>query len=165
MKKEFPFIEIPERFKEIIGTPDPGTRMYKAIGDRSAFRLWNDAVFEICAEEGAVSPGGASLYTYATRAGVHKRLKEGRLTGFFFSIVTDSKWIKGRKTLEEGGRPYGFIPYSECKAWAKELEEREKVEGVETVKKEAQGTKADLDDDFLLPSKDWRKKYQKKGGE
>jgi hypothetical protein len=165
MKKDFPFVEIPERFLEIIGPADPGTRMYKAVGDREDFRVWSDAVFEICDGEGAVSPGGASLYTYATRAGVHKRLKEGRLTGFFFSIAKDSKFIKGRKTLEEGGRPYGYIPYSECKAWAEELEARTKEEGVEIIKKEAQGTKADLDDRFLLPAKDWRKKLKKKGGE
>lgn len=165
MKKDFPFVDIPERFKEIIGPVDPGTRMYKAIGDREAFRIWSDAVFEICEGEGAVSPGGASLYTYATRAGVHKRLKEGRLTGFFFSIANDSKLIKGRKTLEEGGRPYGYIPYSECKAWALELEAREKVEGLETIKKEAGGTKTDWDDSFMLPSKDWRKQLKKKGGE
>lgn len=165
MKKDFPFVEIPENFKEIIGEPDPGTRLYKAIGGRDDFRVWSDTVFEICEPEGAVSPGGASLYTYATRAGVHKRLKEGRLTGFCFSVAKDSTFIKGRKTLEEGGRPYVYIPYSECRAWAAEMEEREKSEDINSLKQEAHGTRQDLDDDFMLPPKDWRKKIKKKGGE
>lgn len=165
MKKEFPFIEIPEHFKEIIGEPDPGTRLYKAIGGRDDFRVWSDTVFEICEPEGAVSPGGASLYTYATRAGVHKRLKEGRLTGFCFSIAKDSRFIKGRKTLEEGGHPYVYIPYSECRAWAAEMTEREKTEDIKALKLEAGGTKKDLDDTFMLPPKDWRNKLKKKGGE
>jgi hypothetical protein len=165
MKKEFPFVEIPERFKEIIGPADPGTRLYKAVGGRDDFREWSDAVFEICGGESAVSPGGAALYTYASRAGVHKRLKEGRLTGFCFSIAKDSTFIKGRKTLEEGGRPYVYIPYSECKAWAAEMEEREKSEDIKTLKLEAGGTIKDLDDDFMLPPKDWRKKLKKKGGD
>ncbi|WP_224982949.1 hypothetical protein [Geomonas agri] len=160
MKKAFPFVDIPDQYKEIIGEAAPGTRLYKTVGDRQQFRAWSDAVFEICAGEGAVSPGGASLYTYATRAGVHKRLKEGRLTGFCFSITTDSKLIKGRKTLEEGGRPYVYIPYSECKAWASELEERSKFEDIDSIKSEAAGSKKDLDDSFMLPSKDWRKKLK-----
>lgn len=163
MKKEIKYIEIPDKYQEIIGTPDPGTRLYRAFGSQDEFSLWSDAVFDICSGS-AVSPGGASLYVHATRAGVHKRLKEGRLTGFLFNIISDSKFIKGRKKLDNSGRSYCYIPYSECVAWAHDLKEREQ-DHLDDVLKEARGTKADWDDSFTEAPKDWRKRLKKKGGE
>lgn len=154
---DFPFVEIPDHLKEIIGEPDPGTRMYRAYGTEDDFKQWAEAVWDITEPEMAVSPGGVSMYARVSRAGVHKRLKEGRLTIFLFHKVKDSKFIKGRKILEEGGRPYGFIPVVECKAWEKELN---KIRDEKTLKKEAKGDN-DYDGDFLDSPRGWRKKIKK----
>ena len=74
-------------------------------------------------DDSFVSPGGVSMFAPVSRAAVHKRLKEGRITAFCFHVVHDEKTFFGttRKAKE---RPYIYIPISECKAWAKELQER-----------------------------------------
>lgn len=151
---DFLFVEIPPHLKKIVGEPDPGTRIFRAYGNEEDFDKWFDAVWEICGDDKAVSPGGVSMFAKVTRAGVHKRMKEGRLTAFLFHKVKESKWIKGRKVLEEGGRPYGFIPVSECKAWAKELS---LIRDAKSYAKEANGDN-DFEGRFLDKPKGWRKK-------
>lgn len=155
---DFPFVEIPSRLQAVIGEADPGTRIYRAYGNEDDFERWFLAVWEICDSDKAVSPGGVSMFARVTRAGVHKRLKEGRLTIFLFHKVKDSKFIKGRKKQDEGGRPYGFIPVSECKAWADELRT---IRDPKTLEKEANGD-GERDDAFLDSPKDWDKKLKKK---
>lgn len=63
------------------------------------------------------------MFAPVTRAGVHKRLKEGRLTVFYFQItqITQTFWGKKRKVRETA---YALIPVSECKAWGAELRRR-----------------------------------------
>lgn len=117
----FPFVAIPEHLKDIIGLPDPGTRLYRAYGNEDDGIKWADAVFEICHGDGAVSPGGAAMYARVTRPGVHKKLKAGGLTGFVFHIAVDSFLFKGKKKLSANANFYCYIPVSECKAWAHEL--------------------------------------------
>lgn len=129
----FPFVEIPEHLKEIMGIPDPGTRLYRAYGSEDESRQWFDAVFEICAG-GAVSPGGAAGYAKVSRPGVHQKLKAGGLTGFVFHVEATSFF--GKKKLSEKAKFYCYIPVSECRAWADELQrKRDKIE----VQKEVMG--------------------------
>lgn len=122
MKTDFPYIEIPEHLSTLIGDPDRGTRMYRQYGTEDEMSTWFDAVVEICKPEGSVSPGGAAGYARVSRAGIHKRMKQGRLTAFLFNVVEDSKLLKGVKKLADGRMPYVYIPVSECKAWRKQLE-------------------------------------------
>lgn len=125
----FPFVEIPEHLKEIIGVPDPGTRLYRAYGTEADGSKWSDAVFDICHGDGAVSPGGVAMYARVSRPGVHKKLKSGGLTGFVFHVTTDSLFFNGKKKLSANATFYCYIPVSECKAWAHELsEKRDKAE-------------------------------------
>jgi hypothetical protein len=124
MKKDFPFVQIPEHLKKFIGEPDPGIRLYRAYGGEEDMDKWFDAVVEICHGEGSVSPGGAAGYAKVSRPAVHKRLKEGRLTGFLFHVMENGKFFKDKKKLIDGGRPYSYIPVSECKTWANELKKR-----------------------------------------
>jgi hypothetical protein len=154
MSKNFPFIEVPEHLLDILGQPDPGTRLYRAYGSEDQCAKWFETVLEVCQGQSAVSPGGVSMYVRVSRAGVHKRLKEGRLTGFLFHVTKDSRFFKDKKKLEHGGRPYGFIPVIECKAWAEELKGRKSREEIE---KEAIGD-GDYDGAFLDAPKDWNKK-------
>ncbi len=116
----FPYTEVPDHLIPRIGLADPGTRLYRAYGPRDAFPEWWKAVCEICGEDGAVSPGGVAMFAKASRAAVHKRLKEGRLTAFCFhqESVQRTKFRK-REVITTDGRPVTYIPVTECKAWAK----------------------------------------------
>jgi hypothetical protein len=66
------------------------------------------------------------MFVPVSRAAVHKRLREGRLTGFTFYVTSQGKsvWGKPRKLKQ---RPYVVLSVSECKAWAAELKRR--IEG------------------------------------
>jgi hypothetical protein len=128
VKEGFPFVEIPKHLKEIIGVPDPGTRLYRAYGSREDCSRWSDAVFDICHGDGCISPGGAAGYARVSRPGVHKKIKTGGLTGFLFHATVDSLF-KGKKKLSVNARFYCYIPVSELKAWAEELsKKRDKAE-------------------------------------
>jgi len=141
----FPFVEIPKNLKKIIGDPDPGTRLYRTCGSEEGFSDWSDAVFDICYGEGCVSPGGAAGYARVSRPGIHKKLKSGGLTGFVYHVTKDSFFIKGKKKLSANANFYCFIPVSECKAWAEELnKKRDKAE----YNKEVMGD-GNLDDRYL----------------
>jgi hypothetical protein len=134
----FPFVEIPEHLKEIIGVPDPGTRLYRAFGTEEDETKWFDAVFDICHGDGSVSPGGAAGYAKVSRPGVHQKLKAGGLTGFVFHVEKASFF--GKKKLSANATFYCYIPVSECKAWAQELaKKREKAELEKEVDKEVMG--------------------------
>ena len=154
---DFAFVDIPPHMKAIVGDHDPGTRIFRAYGNEDDFEKWFDAVWEICGEDKAVSPGGVSMFAKVTRAGVHKRMKEGRLTAFLFHKVKESKLIKGRKILDQGGRPYVFIPVSECKGWAKEMT---LMRDAKSLAREANGDN-DWDGVFQDNPKGWRKKLKK----
>jgi len=86
-------------------------------------------VSRICKLNGVITPSGAAEYIGVSRAGVHKRLKEGRLTVFLFHKIKESKLFSESQLLKKklfyGNAPFpsnAFIPVSECKAWAAELE-------------------------------------------
>jgi hypothetical protein len=145
MAKDFPFVEIPDHLKEIIGMHDPGTRLYRVYGNKDDAVKWSDAVFDICHGDGAVSPGGVSMYAQVSRPGVHKKLKTGGLTGFIFHFTTESFLFKGKKKLSSSATFYCYIPVSECKAWAQELsKKRDKTE----LEKEVMGD-GNFDDTYL----------------
>jgi hypothetical protein len=50
-------------------------------------------------------------------------MKEGRLTAFCFHVVHHEKTFFGNVRKAKAS-PYVYVPVSECKAWAKELEEK-----------------------------------------
>ncbi|RPH50805.1 MAG: hypothetical protein EHM85_08975 [Desulfobacteraceae bacterium] len=157
MGKDFPFVEIPEHFKEIIGVPDPGTRLYRAYGSEDFGETWADAVFEICHGDGAVSPGGVAMYAHVTRPGVHKKLKSGGLTGFIFHVTKTSRFFKGKEALSNNANTYCYIPVSECKAWAKELsKKRDKKEYIDEVSGDGNWN----DTHLINPPKHLKKKFK-----
>lgn len=125
MDEEFPFVEVPEHLRAIVGDPDEGTRMYRAYGSEADFERWIDAVMEID-PSGNVSPGGVSMYVKVSRAGVHKRMKEGRLSAFLFHVVEKITRFGSREVLEAGGQPYVDIPLSECRAWNDQMKRSSK---------------------------------------
>jgi hypothetical protein len=103
-----------------------------------------------------MSPGGVSGYVKVSRPAVHKRLKEGRLTGFFFHQVTDGRFFKDRKRLEDGGRPYIYMPVVEARAWAQQLKEREDLANEEgSISHETH-----KHDGILKAPRNWKKKIK-----
>ncbi len=126
MDEEFPFVVVPDHLRPIVGNPDKGTRMYRAYGSEAEFKRWIDAVMEID-PSGNVSPGGVSMYVEVSRAGVHKRMKEGRLSAFLFHVIEKTTRFGSREVLRSGGRPYVDIPLSECFAWHEQLQKLPKA--------------------------------------
>jgi hypothetical protein len=122
MQDNFPFVKVPEQLKPLLGDPDKNTRTYRRYGREEEISEWFDAIWKVCDPDMAVSPGGVSMFAKVSRAGVHKALKDGRLTAFCFHVWDESKWIKGKPVLKEGKRPYCYIPVVECRAWAQRLE-------------------------------------------
>jgi hypothetical protein len=121
MITKFAFVSIPREFRQLAGTVDEGTRIFRVQGDHAKMRQWFDA---LCKHIGpCVSPGGAAVYAGVSRAGVYKRMKAGGLTAFCFHITGKKKTLfGGEKILKQ--LPLVYIPVAECKAWGAELEQR-----------------------------------------
>jgi hypothetical protein len=111
-------ISIPSEIEHVFGERVPDTRMYFCEGSQAEYRVWTEAVFDVTG--GAVSPGSASMFGGISRASVHNRMQDGKLTAFHFEIR------KGGITglLESRETPYIYVPVSELKAWAEEIKER-----------------------------------------
>lgn len=144
MEKDFPFIDVPSEALTALGEPDPETRIYRASGPEEGCGPWFEAVSAIAGP--CVSPGGAGMYVPVSRAAVHKRLKEGKLTAFCYHVTSTRISIFGKRR-ETRDTPFVYIPGSELKAWASELEERIIRLGRIT-REELEGRKPDWEGDF-----------------
>jgi hypothetical protein len=140
MSTLFPYLQVdtPEK-KAIAGKPDKGTRIYRREGSYKESGEWCVVMDDLFNDQ-FVSPGGVCMFVPASRAAVHKRMKEGRLTALCFHVVHDEKTFFGN-VRKAKATPFVFIPVSECQAWAKELaEKRGTVEPVDA---------SDLSQEFL----------------
>ena len=163
MDTGFPYVVVPPEALEAVGQPDPGTRIYRAEGPEGASGPWFELVQDIAGP--CVSPGGARMFAPVTRAAVNKRMKDGKLTAFFFYVTKERAGILFGKPRKARELAYGYVPVSELKAWAKQLEERILRLGKVTPE-ELEGNKPDWSDDFLQWYSDWRKeKYREAGKE
>jgi hypothetical protein len=120
---QFPFIEVPKDLHKIIGEPSPGTRAYRREGTHDECGLWLEALGEHYKGDVGISPAGVSMFVPVQRAAVHKRIKEGKLTAFFFYITRIENTFFGTKRKVKL-RPYIVLSMSECKAWAAEIKRR-----------------------------------------
>src|SRR5208283_4028720 len=120
---EFPFVNVPPEALPIVGQPTVGTRFYRREGSDQEYGEWIEEIGRIFQGDVGLSPGGVAMFVPVSRAAVHKRLREGRLTGFAFHVTSQGKslWGKPRKIKE---RPYLVLSVSECQAWAKELKRK-----------------------------------------
>ena len=120
---QFPFIEVPQELRRIVGEPTPGTRAYRREGTFKECGAWFEALGEYYKGDVGLSTNGVIMFVPVSRAGVHKRIREGKLTAFFFYVTHDETTLFGatRKAKE---RPFIVVSVSECKAWAEELKRR-----------------------------------------
>jgi hypothetical protein len=160
MSDAFPFVEVPTEAKAVLGEPDPETRIYRAEGPEEESGPWFEAVSAIAGP--CVSPGGAGMFAPVTRAAVQKRIKEGRISAFCFHVTSTRIGLfgKDRKVREI---PYVYVPASELKAWAEELEERIIRLG-RISREELEGRKPDWGSEFWLWEAKWRKERFKRAG-
>ncbi len=120
---QFPFIEVPKELRKIVGEPTPGTRAYRREGTHEECGQWLEALGEHYKGDVGLSPSGVSMFVPVLRAGVHKRIKDGKLTAFFFYITRVRSTFFGSR-LKTKQRPYIVLSVSECKAWAEEMKRR-----------------------------------------
>lgn len=120
---QFPFIEVPKELRKIVGEPTPGTRSYRREGTHEECGQWLEALGEYYKGDVGISPAGVSMFVPVQRAAVHKRIKEGKLTAFFFYITRLEGTFFGTKRKVKL-RPYIVLSVSECKAWAAEMKRR-----------------------------------------
>ena len=120
---EFPFIEVPEDLRKIVGEPTPGTRAYRREGTHAECGQWIEDLGLHYKGDVGISPAGVTMFVPVQRAAVHKRIKEGKLTAFFFYITNIESTFFGTKRKVKL-RPYIVLSVSECKAWAAEMKRR-----------------------------------------
>ena len=150
---QFPYVEIPKEVASVVGECDDGTRIYRKEGPEEDSGYWFEAIEDIVGK--AVSPGGISMFCPVTRAAVHKRMKEGRLSAFLFhSTEIKTNWFGKKRVKRES--PYILIPVSEAKAWKEELE-REAVRRGYVDQKDLEGNEPDWHGEFLQ----WKDKREK----
>jgi len=155
MSTAFPFVEIPEELYPVVGTPDPGLRIYRRDGSQEECSVWFDVITEFLGS--SVSPGGVGMYCPVSRAAVYKRMKEGKLSAFLFHVTHRKTTLFGKNKILRDS-PYIFVPVIEARAWRDELEERAVKQGLIT-QDEMEGAKPDWHGDFL----EWRNKRERFG--
>jgi len=120
---EFPFIEVPKDLCKIVGEPTPGTRAYRREGTHAECGQWIEDLGLYYKGDVGISPSGVTMFVPVQRAAVHKRIKEGKLTAFFFYIThVDSTFFGTKRKVKM--RPYILLSMSECKAWVAEMKRR-----------------------------------------
>ena len=120
---EFPFIEVPKDLRKIVGEPTPGTRAFRREGTHAECCQWIEDLGLYYKGDVGISPAGVTMFVPVQRAAVHKRIKEGKLTAFFFYITRiDSTFFGSKRKVKL--RPYILLSMSECKAWVAEMKRR-----------------------------------------
>jgi hypothetical protein len=120
---QFPFIEVPKDLRKIVGEPTPGTRAYRREGTHAECGQWIEDLGLYYKGDVGISPAGVTMFVPVQRAAVHKRIKEGKLTAFFFYITRiDSTFFGSKRKVKL--RPYILLSMSECKAWVTEMKRR-----------------------------------------
>jgi hypothetical protein len=145
MNSTFAFVTVPSVLHRVVGEPVAGTRIFRKQGAEDHIPDWEDVIFK---EFGpCISPGGAAQRAGVSRAAVHDRLKQGKLTGFFFYSTKPRRFLFG-KLPPKRELMIGYIPVSEATAWRKEIEERAIRKGLVT-RQELDGAKPDWSAWFL----------------
>jgi hypothetical protein len=120
---EFPFIEVPKDLRKMVGEPTPGTRAYRREGTHAECGQWIEDLGLYYKGDVGISTTGVTMFVPVQRAAVHKRIKEGKLTAFFFYITHVENTLFGTKRKVKL-RPYILLSMSECKAWVAEMKRR-----------------------------------------
>ena len=121
---EFPFVEVPKDLRKIVGEPTPGTRAYRREGTHAECGQWIEDLGLHYKGDVGISPAGVTMFVPVQRAAVHKRIKEGKLTAFFFYITRIDSDLLWQQAQSQTAHPYILLSMNECKAWVTEMKRR-----------------------------------------
>jgi hypothetical protein len=119
----FPFIEVPKELRPIVGNPTPGTRAYQREGTFQECGEWLEKLGEYYKGDVGLSTSSVVLFVPVSRASVYKRIRDGKLTAFFFYVTHQETRLFGAKRKAKE-RPFIVVSVSECKAWAQEMKRK-----------------------------------------
>lgn len=148
------FVEVSKRLRLAVGDCLPGTRIYRKDAPEDESPFWSEAIFDVIGP--CLSPGGAASFVGVSRAAVHKRLKEGSLTGFFFYSTKARRSLFGAEKMKRE-LSIAYIPLAECKEWRDELQQRAVENGLIT-----RGELEDAKPDWLGTFAEWDSSFAKK---
>jgi len=151
--EKFPFVAVPPEMEKILGKRDGTSRVYRAEGSEEECTTWFEALTECVGN--CVSPGGVGMFCPVSRAAVHRRIKDGKLSMFLFH-VKERKTSLFRRDRAERTSPYALIPTSECDAWKKEFEDRA-VRQEQITREDLEGAKPDWNGEFMEWDSRWRR--------
>ena len=100
---QFPFIEVPKELRALVGEPTPGTRAYRREGSFKECGEWLEKLGEYYKGDVGLSTSSVVL-SFPLRASVYKRIKEGKLTAFFFMSPTRRRDC--RRKAQSQGTPF-----------------------------------------------------------
>ena len=105
----------------MVGDCEPATRSFHKHGSESEVGYWYEALTRSFGP--VVTPANVNMFVPVSRAAIHKRIREGRLTAFFFHSkpAVGGLFYKKKESRESA---YVFIPVEECKALAEEVCEK-----------------------------------------
>ena len=99
---QFPFIEVPKELRKLVGEPTPGTRAYRREGTFKECGEWLEKLGEYYKGDVGLSTSSVVLFVPVSRASVYKRIKEGKLTAFFFYVTHEETTVVRRKAQSQG---------------------------------------------------------------
>ena len=111
---QFPFIEVPKDLRKIVGEPMPDTRAYRREGTHEEYGQWIEDLGMYYNGDVGFSPAGVTMFVPVQRAAVHKHIKEGKLTAFFFYITRNETTFFGTKRKVKQ-RPYIMLSMSNAR--------------------------------------------------
>jgi hypothetical protein len=114
---QFPFIEVPKELHKLVGEPTPGTRAYRQEGSFKECGEWLEKLGEYYKGDVGLSTSSVVLFVPVSRASVYKRIKEGKLTAFFFYVTHEETRLFGAKRKAKE-RPFIVVSVSECEIGA-----------------------------------------------
>jgi hypothetical protein len=117
MEIEFPYLKITRDLRSIVGPPDKDTRTFRTNGPDS-LQTWME---HLRAElQGNLIPlQWVPDFVGVSRAAVHKRVKQGKLTVFVYEI-SDYLSAFGKTWTKRRGE-VAYCVLSECQAWFDEI--------------------------------------------
>jgi hypothetical protein len=148
MTEPFSYVSVPEDKFHIVGEPAEGTRIHRVEGPPEHVSAWFDAVSDIAGP--SVSPGGGCMVVPVSRAAIHQRIKQGKLTCFMYDVQEKISILGFKIALRDA--PYSYVPVSELKEWRKDIEYRLMREGTIS-REELEGAKPDWAGDFPIAKK------------
>lgn len=113
-------ISIPSKLHVAFGEPGSTTpNVFEQEGDVWHALSWFNVLRKVVGE--VVALPTVSLLVPVSRNAIHKRIKEGKLSVFKYTVIESGEGVS--ESLNRG-RPHAFVPVLECKLWFQDMHDR-----------------------------------------